>query len=167
MQFASPRLLDLSLFGNAGHLRDAEACDRLSGFPWELGVGTQSLAAVFNKTNNLLSRRRLKGHCQQRLDRYRSPVHGVLMVFLVTYVVPTFANLYNSMQAKLPLMTVYLIAIGTASQKYIVFFAAGLVGAFFLFRWWARRDSAKQIVDRIKLRMPLVGEIWLKYQVAQ
>src|ERR1035437_7882513 len=77
MQFASPRLLDLSLFGNAGHLRDAEACDRLSGFPWELGVGTQSLAAVFNKTNNLLSRRRLKGHCQQRLDRYRSPVHGV------------------------------------------------------------------------------------------
>ena len=30
----------------------------------------------------------------------------LLMVFLVTYVVPTFANLYNSMQAKLPLMTV-------------------------------------------------------------
>ena len=29
----------------------------------------------------------------------------MLMVFLVTYVVPTFANLYNSMQAKLPLMT--------------------------------------------------------------
>src|ERR1017187_8065883 len=81
MQFASPRLLDLSLFGNAGHLRDAEACDRLSGFPWELGVGTQSLAAVFNKTNNLLSRRRLKGHCQQRLDRYRSPVHGVGLNF--------------------------------------------------------------------------------------
>ena len=50
----------------------------------------------------------------------------LLMVFLVTYVVPTFANLYNSMQAKLPIMTVYLIAIGTASQKYIVFFAAGL-----------------------------------------
>src|SRR5205823_4587211 len=47
---------------------------------------------------------------------------ALLMVFLVTYVVPTFANLYNSMQAKLPTMTVYLIAVGTASQKYIVFF---------------------------------------------
>jgi type IV pilus assembly protein PilC len=91
----------------------------------------------------------------------------LLMVFLVTYVVPTFANLYNSMQAKLPIMTVYLIAIGTASQKYIVFFAAGLVGAIFLFRWWARRDSARQTVDRVKLRTPLIGEIWLKYQVAQ
>jgi type IV pilus assembly protein PilC len=91
----------------------------------------------------------------------------LLMVFLVTYVVPTFANLYNSMQAKLPLMTVYLIAIGTASQKYIVLFAGGLVGAVFLFRWWVRRDSAKEAVDRVKLRLPLVGEIWLKYQVAQ
>jgi type IV pilus assembly protein PilC len=91
----------------------------------------------------------------------------LLMVFLVTYVVPTFANLYNSMQAKLPMMTVYLIAIGTASQKYIVLFAGALVGAIFLFRWWVRRESAKEAVDRIKLRLPLVGEIWLKYQVAQ
>jgi type IV pilus assembly protein PilC len=91
----------------------------------------------------------------------------LLMVFLVTYVVPTFANLYNSMQAKLPTMTVYLIALGAASQKYIVFFAAALIGGIFLFRWWARRDSARQKVDQIKLRMPLVGEIWLKYQVAQ
>ena len=91
----------------------------------------------------------------------------LLMVFLVTYVVPTFANLYNSMQAKLPIMTVYLIAIGTASQKYIVFFAAALVGAIFLFRWWVRRESAKEMVDKVKLRLPLVGEIWLKYQVAQ
>lgn len=91
----------------------------------------------------------------------------LLMVFLVTYVVPTFANLYNSMQAKLPLMTVYLIAIGTASQKYIVFFAAALIGGIFLFRWWVRHDSAKEKVDYVKLRLPLVGEIWLKYQVAQ
>jgi len=91
----------------------------------------------------------------------------LLMVFLVTYVVPTFANLYNSMQAKLPTMTVYLIALGAASQKYIVFFAAALVGGIFLFRWWARRDSARQKVDQVKLRLPLVGEIWLKYQVAQ
>jgi type IV pilus assembly protein PilC len=91
----------------------------------------------------------------------------LLMVFLVTYVVPTFANLYNSMQAKLPVMTVYLIAIGTASRKYIVLFAGALVSAIFLFRWWVRRESAREAVDRMKLRLPLIGEIWLKYQVAQ
>src|SRR5690349_23177355 len=38
-----------------------------------------------------------------------------LMVFLVTYVVPTFAGLYSSMNANLPKITVYLIAIGTTA----------------------------------------------------
>jgi type IV pilus assembly protein PilC len=82
-------------------------------------------------------------------------------------VVPTFANLYTSMQAKLPTMTVYLIAVGTAAHSYIVFFAAGLAGLIFLYRWWVRRDSARDKVDRVKLRMPILGDIWLKYQVAQ
>jgi type IV pilus assembly protein PilC len=91
----------------------------------------------------------------------------LLMVFMVTYVVPTFANLYNSMQAKLPLMTVYLIAIGTASQKYILVFAGTLFGGVMLYRWWVRHESAQIKVDRLKLRTPLLGEIWLKYQVAQ
>jgi type IV pilus assembly protein PilC len=90
-----------------------------------------------------------------------------LMVFLVTYVVPTFANLYTSMQAKLPTMTIYLIALGTTARSYILVLAAAVIGGIFLFRWWARRDSAREKIDRVKLRTPIVGEIWLKYQVAQ
>jgi type IV pilus assembly protein PilC len=91
----------------------------------------------------------------------------LLMVFLVTYVVPTFATLYASMNAQLPSMTVVLIAIGTTARSYIVLFAAALVGSVFLFRWWARKDSARERIDRVKLRVPIFGEIWLKYQVAQ
>jgi type IV pilus assembly protein PilC len=91
----------------------------------------------------------------------------LLMVFLVTYVVPTFASLYSTMQATLPPMTVWLIAIGNAARSYIVFFAAAVVGGIFLFRWWARGEKAREIIDRFKLRMPVAGEIWIKYQVAQ
>jgi type IV pilus assembly protein PilC len=91
----------------------------------------------------------------------------LLMVFLVTYVVPTFATLYATMQATLPPMTKWLIAIGTASRQYIVFVAIGLVGGVFLFKWWAKRDSAKEKIDRVKMKMPIAGEIWIKYQVAQ
>jgi type IV pilus assembly protein PilC len=90
-----------------------------------------------------------------------------LMVFLVTYVVPTFATLYASMNAQLPRMTVLLIAIGTTARNYILVFAACLVGAIFLIRWWARKDSARQTIDQVKLRTPIFGEIWLKFQVAQ
>ncbi|HXS96285.1 MAG TPA: type II secretion system F family protein [Candidatus Limnocylindrales bacterium] len=91
----------------------------------------------------------------------------LLMVFLVTYVVPTFASLYNSMQAKLPTMTVYLIAIGTTARSYILAIAGGLIGLIVAFRWWARRDSARESIDRVKMKLPIAGEIWLKYQVAQ
>ena len=91
----------------------------------------------------------------------------LLMVFLVTYVVPTFATLYTTMNAKLPVMTVWLIAIGTAAHSYILVFAGVVVGGIFLFRWWARRDSARLTLDRIKMKMPIAGDIWLKYQVAQ
>ena len=91
----------------------------------------------------------------------------LLMVFLVTYVVPTFATLYTTMNAKLPVMTVWLIAIGTTAHSYILVFAGALVGGIFLFRWWARRESARWTLDRIKMKMPVAGDIWLKYQVAQ
>jgi type IV pilus assembly protein PilC len=90
-----------------------------------------------------------------------------LMVFLVTYVVPTFAGLYSSMNANLPAITQYLIAVGTTARSYILLAFAGLAGLIFLFRWWARRESSRETVDRMKLRMPIAGEIWLKYQVAQ
>ena len=91
----------------------------------------------------------------------------LLMVFLVTYVVPTFAGLYSSMQAQLPALTLALIAIGTTARAYILVLAGALVGAIFLFRWWAQKDSAREKVDRVKLKLPIAGDIWLKYQVGQ
>jgi type IV pilus assembly protein PilC len=91
----------------------------------------------------------------------------LLMVFLVTYVVPTFAGLYNSMNAKLPVMTQYLIAIGTTARSYILGGIAVLIAGIFVFRWWARKDAARQTIDRMKMNSPVFGEIWLKYQVAQ
>ncbi|MBZ5582223.1 MAG: type II secretion system F family protein [Acidobacteriia bacterium] len=91
----------------------------------------------------------------------------LLMTFLVTYVVPTFASLYSSMQAKLPAMTMALIAVGQAARTYIVAFAGFLAVGIPLFRWWSQRDSARVKIDRVKMWLPIAGEIWLKYQVAQ
>src|SRR5277367_6440439 len=90
-----------------------------------------------------------------------------LMVFLVTYVVPNFAQLYTSMQAKLPRVTLILIAIGTTARSYILLFFAAVVGLFFLYRYWARKDSARTRIDTVKAKVPLLGDIWIKYQVAQ
>jgi len=91
----------------------------------------------------------------------------ILMVFLVTYVVPTFATLYTSMHATLPALTVFLIAIGTGARNYILALAGALVAGIAGFRWWSRQEAARNRIDRIKMKLPVAGEIWLKYQVAQ
>ena len=90
-----------------------------------------------------------------------------LMVFLITYVVPSFAELYRSMSAQLPIATQILIAVGTTARNYILGAVAALILAAIGFRFWAKTDKGQERVDRIRLRTPLVGEIWIKYQVAQ
>ena len=90
-----------------------------------------------------------------------------LMVFLVTYVVPSFAGLYTSMSAHLPAVTEILIAIGTTARSYILVVAGLLVAGGFAFVWWSRLPGAAEKVDAMKLRVPIFGDIWLKYQVAQ
>jgi type IV pilus assembly protein PilC len=90
-----------------------------------------------------------------------------LIVFLVTYVVPNFAALYASMQAQLPAMTQLLIAVGTTARNYILVYAGCLFGVIILFRMWSKRESAREKIDGVKLRTPILGEIWLKFQVAQ
>ena len=90
-----------------------------------------------------------------------------LMVFLVTFVVPKFAELYHSMSAQLPAATQILIAVGTTARNYILFGFLALVAAAVAFRYWSKTASGQERVERWRLRTPLVGEIWIKYQVAQ
>ena len=91
----------------------------------------------------------------------------LLMVFLVTYVVPSFAELYTSMSAKLPSVTIMLITIGTTARTYVLVVAAALaaLGAFLFF--WARTETGEEKIDAVRMRLPILGNIWIKYQVAQ
>lgn len=90
-----------------------------------------------------------------------------MIVFLVTFVVPNFAQLYGSMQAQLPQMTQILIAVGTTARSYVLVGFLGLVAAFFAFRLWSRGEAARNKIDRVKMLTPILGEVWTKYQVAQ
>lgn len=91
----------------------------------------------------------------------------LLVVFLITYVVPQFSSLYSSMNAKLPLLTTLLISFGETAQEYLWVGVLGLAGAAAGIRAWSKTGAGQEMIDRIKLQMPIAGEIWIKYQVAQ
>jgi type IV pilus assembly protein PilC len=92
---------------------------------------------------------------------------SALIVFLVTYVVPNFAELYSSMNAQLPMPTQILIAVGTTARNYVLLGFVLLVTGVFTFRWWSRTPNGSEMIDRFLLKIPVAGETWLKYQVAQ
>ncbi len=90
----------------------------------------------------------------------------IMVTFLFTFVVPKFAELFNSLDAKLPAITMFMLAVGQNSQKYAPFlFVALVVLGFGLWRWKETERGADRI-DRIILGMPLLGDIRLKHQVA-
>jgi len=88
-----------------------------------------------------------------------------LFIFLITFVVPRFAQLYDQLGTKLPGLTVFLLDLGRYAQKDGIY--AGIVAilaGYLLFRW-AKTDAGATTIDRIRIRLPIFGNVWLKYQV--
>jgi len=91
----------------------------------------------------------------------------VLVTVLVTYVIPNFAGLYRTMSQELPPMTQALITFVDAARQYWVIFMALAVGAASGLWIWSKTSQGGQALDRAKMKVPLIGDIWTKYQVAQ
>src|SRR5271169_291897 len=56
-----------------------------------------------------------------------------LFIFLITFVVPRFATLYDQLGTKLPAMTMFLLALGNGAQHYIFYILPGLAILGYLF----------------------------------
>ncbi len=91
-----------------------------------------------------------------------------MLTFLLTYVVPQFASLYAQISSsqQLPPMTQFMLAAGKVAQKYFPLFVVALIAAIFAFLRWKNTESGGNQLDRIRLRIPMMGAIWLKYQIA-
>jgi type IV pilus assembly protein PilC len=89
-----------------------------------------------------------------------------MFVFLMIYVVPQFAKLYEDLHAQLPAITLFMLEVGTHAQRYAPIAAVVLVLAVFLIWRWKATDRGAEQIDSATLKMPVVGDIFLKYQVA-
>jgi type IV pilus assembly protein PilC len=89
-----------------------------------------------------------------------------MVVFLITYVVPQFAKLFENLNAKLPAITVFMLAVGNSAQKYAPILGIAFATIVFAVWRWKSSDRGAQVMDRAMLKMPVAGDIWLKYQVA-
>jgi type IV pilus assembly protein PilC len=91
---------------------------------------------------------------------------SALMIFMFTVVIPQFGVLYDQMGNKLPAITMDLLAFGKWMQHSIVWIFPALVVFGFAFYRFAITDRGRDFIDGARIGMPVVGKIWLKYQVA-
>src|SRR5208283_2280953 len=77
----------------------------------------------------------------------------IMVMFLFTYVVPKFAELFNSLDAKLPAITLFMLAVGTNAQKYFPFIVGGLALTVFLLWRWSKTDRGGDQIDRFILSL--------------
>ena len=89
-----------------------------------------------------------------------------LLIFLISYVVPRFALLYSQLGSKLPAITIAMLDFGKAAQHYILFILPAVAVIAFLFMRWSRTEAGADFIDGVRIRLPIFGSIWLKYQVA-
>jgi type IV pilus assembly protein PilC len=94
-------------------------------------------------------------------------VASIIVTYLVTGVIPKFAMLYRDLGVQLPGPTKLLVSVTVDYRSYIL----GLIAAVFLTMlgvfFWSRSEEGGIAFDRMKFRIPVLGETLLKFQVAQ
>ena len=84
----------------------------------------------------------------------------------MTFAMPQFASLYGDLGIPLPAITQFMldIAVPCAITFCSLAFGCRVWSAIYI---WTRTDRGALAIDRLKPKLPVLGDIWLKGQIAQ
>ena len=86
----------------------------------------------------------------------------IVAIFLMWKIVPTFTQLFVEMGATLPLLTLITVGLSKFIGKNIIFIFIAFVGSCFAYRYLNKNPQSRRVIDRIKLRLPLFGNLLKK-----
>jgi len=89
-----------------------------------------------------------------------------LMFFMFAFVVPQFAVLYDQMGSKLPAITTDLLSFGKWLHHNLIWILLVLVATVVGTYQFSTTERGKDFIDGFRIKLPIFGKIWLKYQVA-
>ena len=91
----------------------------------------------------------------------------VMVAVVLTFVIPQFASLFSELNTPLPATTRLLIAFSGALQSNIVVILPLLVGGLIAMKVWTGTLSGRNWIDELKLKAPIVGNLWTMFSMAQ
>jgi type IV pilus assembly protein PilC len=91
----------------------------------------------------------------------------IAVVVLLIFVIPTFQQMFASVNMELPLPTKIVIGASDFLQSYWWLLIILAVGAAFLLRRYYATDGGKLVIDRLMLRAPVIGDLLRKSAVSR
>lgn len=91
---------------------------------------------------------------------------GVVAVILWK-VIPTFAAMFAGLGAELPLPTRVVIWMSDSLVRFLPFIVVGLVAMGFALKQYYGTNGGRHVIDRLVLRLPVLGMIMRKIAVAR
>src|SRR5713101_2671270 len=128
-----------------------------------LDVVLQRLSGYIEKAAKLKSK--VKGAMV-----YPVTIIGVAMlviIFMMIFVIPTFAKMFQGMGADLPLPTKIVMFISEFTQRYIIFMVLAIVGTIYAIKRYYASDQGSKVIDAFLLKIPVIGMLIRKVAVAR
>ena len=95
----------------------------------------------------------------------------LIMVFLMLVIVPKFEKIFDDMipggREKLPWLTQMVIGASRSVGEYIWFILIGIAVLFIFWKIFSASPGGKIIIDRMKLRIPLFGDVLRKSAISR
>ena len=92
----------------------------------------------------------------------------IVTLILLLFVIPEFESLFKGFGADLPAFTRMVIDMSKFVQEYWPYMAVIVGGAIFTFVYFKKRSRAlRQFLDRISLKVPIIGPILVKAAIAR
>src|SRR6266850_8262901 len=91
----------------------------------------------------------------------------LVIVFMMIFVIPTFAKMFQGMGAELPLPTKIVMFLSDFTQRYILVMVGVGAGAIYALKRYYNTDQGSNIIDAFLLKVPVVGMLIRKVAVAR
>ena len=134
------------------------------------GEASGSLAAVFERLSEFeRTRDDLRGYIVSSLvyPALLAVVGVISIVFLMTFVVPRFASVFQETNMKMPVPTMVMLEASRLLQKYVWIVAAVAGGFFLAMNTYIRTARGKLWWDTFRLKIPVLGDALRKAEVAR
>lgn len=91
----------------------------------------------------------------------------IMLSILAIYVVPSFSKFYEDLDAELPTLTQVTLAISFFLRDNLLWILGGLFVFGIFMNNWTATPKGRAFVDRMRLRIPLVGQIFQLFSLSE